>query len=138
MAGNDKFRTDIKRFISKSNNKINQFARAVVLGVDSSIVLKSPVDSGRFRNNWFIGDGSINANTTLETDPSGTGAITRANRELQSININGQIIYVTNSLPYAYRLEYEGWSQKAPMGFVRITLAELSGILKQAAFEVKQ
>jgi hypothetical protein len=34
----------------------------------------------------------------------------------------GEIIYLTNSLPYARRLEY-GWSKQAPAGMVRITVA---------------
>jgi len=137
MAFNDKFRADIKRFKNKTNNKLDQYARAVVLEIDRRIVMKSPVDSGRFRANWNVGSGYPDTNTTLDTDPSGSGAISKAQRELQSININGQIIYVTNSLPYSYKLEYQGWSMQAPQGMVRVTLAELSGILRSAAYEVK-
>lgn len=138
MAGNDKFRADIKRFINKSNNKVEQYVRAVVLGIDRSLVMKSPVDTGRFRANWNVGSNSPDTSVTEMTDISGAGAITKAQRDLLSIKINGQVIYVTNSLPYAYRLEYQGWSQQAPQGMVRITLAELSGISRQAAYEVKQ
>jgi hypothetical protein len=138
MAGNDKFRSDIKRFIAKSNSGLNNYAKAVVMGIDKSVVLKSPVDTGRFRANWNVGIGSIDSNTSEATDASGASAISRAQMELHSIKINGQTIYVTNSLPYAYRLEYEGWSSQSPQGMVRITLAELSGILNKAAYEVKQ
>jgi hypothetical protein len=138
MAGNDKFRGDIKRFIAKSNAGLDKYAKAVVMDIDKSMVLKSPVDTGRFRANWNIGIGSIDSYTTDATDPSGAGAISKALAEVNSIKINGQTIYITNSLPYAYRLEYEGWSLQAPQGMVRITLAELSGILNKAAYEVKQ
>jgi hypothetical protein len=102
------------------------------------MVLKSPVDTGRFRANWQIGFNQPDTKTTDETDLTGMAQISRAQSELNSIKINGQTIYITNSLPYAYRLEYEGWSLQAPQGMVRITLAELSGILNKAAYEVKQ
>jgi hypothetical protein len=138
MAGNDKFRGDIKRFITKSNAVLDKYAKAVVLNLDKSMVMKSPVDTGRFRANWNIGIGSVDSNTSDATDISGSGAISKAVAELNSFKVNGQIIYITNSLPYAYRLEYEGWSSQSPQGMVRITLAELSGILRQAAYEVKK
>jgi hypothetical protein len=138
MAGNDKFRNDIKRFIAKSNGGLDKYAKAVALNIDASMVLKSPVDTGRFRANWQIGFNQPDTKTTDETDLTGMAQISRAQSELNSIKINGQTIYITNSLPYAYRLEYEGWSLQAPQGMVRITLAELSGILNKAAYEVKQ
>jgi hypothetical protein len=138
MAGNDKFRSDIRRFINKSNAGLDKYAKAVVLNLDKSMVMKSPVDTGRFRANWNIGIGSVDSNTTDATDISGSVSIAKAAVELNSFKVNGQTIYITNSLPYAYRLEYEGWSSQSPQGMVRVTLAELSGILRQSAFEVKQ
>ncbi|HEX5539900.1 MAG TPA: HK97 gp10 family phage protein [Methylophilaceae bacterium] len=138
MSTNTAFRRDIDKFIRKSKDATDDFVRAVVLNIDQRVVLKSPVRSGRFRNNWNVGNGSIDTGTNEGVDPSGSAQIAKAAAELQSISINGQTIYVTNSLVYSYRLEYEGWSKQAPNGMVRITLAEINSVMKDAAFEVKR
>lgn len=127
---NDKFRRDITRHIAKSKNALSDYAKAVVIEVDKRLVQKSPVDTGRFKANWVIGNGSVN---TLTKE-----SFTQSNNKLEisSIKVNGQTIYITNSLPYAYRLEM-GWSKQAPLGMTRVTLAELNTILNGAAYEVK-
>jgi len=128
---NNKFRADIARHIAKSKNALDDYAKAVIVEIDKRLVSKSPVDTGRFRGNWIVGNGAVNT-LTKET-------FTAANNkpEINSLNINGQTIFITNSLPYAYRLEYEGWSKQSPNGMTRTTLAELNTVLKGAAFEVK-
>lgn len=133
---NDKFRQDVKNIINKGNNRQNQFVRKLCLELDRSIVLKSPVDTGRFRANWNIGFGSPNTSTTTNTDASGSSAIAKAQAELTG-NLSGKKIFVTNSLPYAFRLEYEGWSNQAPQGMVRITIAELNTTIQKVGAEVK-
>jgi hypothetical protein len=136
---NAKFRNDIARFIAKSKKAQDMFVQRVVLDIDSRFVDKSPVGDiggGRFRNNWNIGNGSIDFSTTKEVAPNITQSKSAAS--IFSIKANGQIIYLTNSLHYAYRIEYEGWSRtKAPAGVVRVTIAEMASILRGAAFDVK-
>lgn len=138
MARNDKFRRDITNYIKKSKAATDDYARAVVLNIDQRLVLKSPVDTGRFRANWNIGNGSVNMMTSEDVDPTGYGQIGQAVAVIKSMIINGQTIFISNSLPYAYRLEYEGWSKQAPQGMVRVTLAEINSVLKEAAFEVRR
>ena len=42
-------------------------------------------------------------------------------------------IYMTNSRPYAARIEYEGWSrEKSPFGMVRKNTFRFEILLKQA------
>jgi hypothetical protein len=85
----------------------------------------------------MVGNGAIDT-TTNENTTEKNAAILKNSLEINSIKINGQTIYITNSLPYAYRLEYEGWSKvKTPAGMVRVTLAELNSITNKVAFEVK-
>lgn len=79
---------------------------------------------GRFRANWQFGYGSVNATTTEVTDAQGDDTLGRISAEVAEVEA-GSVCYVTNSLPYAYRLEYEGWSKQAPAGMVRITFAEI-------------
>lgn len=39
------------------------------------------------------------------------------------------VLWISNNLPYAVRLEY-GWSKQAPSGMVRVTLLELGAIVQ--------
>jgi hypothetical protein len=132
---NNRFRTDMKRIVEKTKDKTNMFARKLVLDLDRRMVLKSPVDTGRFKANWNIGYGSIDTSTSEATDKSGTATLARHQAEVR--DASGTVIYITNSLPYAYRLEYEGWSKQAPMGMVRTTLAELNSAIRAVGMEVR-
>lgn len=137
MARNDKFRAGIKNTIAKAQATPAIFMKNVLTAISNRLIFKSPVDKGRFINNWMVGNGAIDT-TTNENTTEKNAAILKNSLEINSIKINGQTIYITNSLPYAYRLEYEGWSKvKAPAGMVRVTLAELNSITNKVAFEVK-
>lgn len=114
------------------------FTKKILVELNNRVIQKSPVDTGRFRANWAVGNGFVNNATSQAVDATGGGTIVKNALEINSIKINGQIIYITNSLPYAQRLEYEGWSKQAPAGMVRVSIAELPSIANKTAFEVKK
>ena len=130
MATNDKFRASFAKRINKSKGKFELFVQKLAVEIDKRLVFRSPVDTGRFRANWVVGNGSINGNTK-ESFTAANNSI-----EINSIKVNGQIIYITNSLPYANRLEY-GYSKQAPQGMVRITAVEANQIARQFGIQVK-
>lgn len=84
---------------------------------------------GRFRANWQIGIGSMDTTTTEATDAGGSATIARLEGEAQGVKA-GQVVTVSNSLPYAQRLEV-GWSKQAPAGMVRLTVVDLPGLMAQ-------
>lgn len=91
---------------------------------------------GRFKNNWQVGMGSINTTVEEAADASGSGSLNRAEAALGSIKL-GTVIYVSNNLPYAKRLEFLGWSKQAPNGMVRLSLQNTGQAVKKAADEVR-
>jgi len=100
--------------------------RGTLIAMGSKIIKRSPVDTGRFRNNW-----------QFSIDAPATGKDPGAGNEAQLMNaanklVAGNTFYMTNNLPYAERLEY-GWSKQAPQGMVRVTLGEYSQILEVEA-----
>ncbi len=125
------------RRIEKAKIKHDLFVKKLTIDLLTRIVLKSPVDTGRFRANWVVGNAAINRSTSEATDKSGSSTITSGTYEINSININGQTIYVTNSLPYAYRLEYDGWSQQAPAGMVRLSIIEMDAVARMIGAELR-
>lgn len=115
------FASDLDAFARKVDGNINLVFRKIVYEIAKDLIAMSPVDTGRFRGNWMIGVGNPNAATTTVNDRSGASTLARLGSQLTTIEAKIPL-FVTNSLPYAQRLEY-GWSKQAPAGMVRITTA---------------
>lgn len=129
------FGLDIARFVEKAKAAPEQVVRKVGLDLASRVVLRSPVDTGRFRANWNVAFGRVDTLTTPSTDKTGGKTLERVRVQLNGW-APGQDIYLTNSLPYAIPLEY-GWSKKqAPQGMVRITVAEFQTFVNAAVAEL--
>lgn len=71
---------------------------------------------GQFRANWRLSLGNIDEVKKETTDYSGT--VKDAVNALKAFNL-GDVIYYSNPLPYAARLEYDAWSTQAPDGIAR-------------------
>jgi hypothetical protein len=104
-------------FVNQFKKDYDEHTRKTALLVWRGVILRSPVDTGRFRSNWQIGTGAMPSGTTDNTGGP------------MSFNVGGDLmgktVYIVNNLPYARRLE-EGWSDQAPHGMVAITLAEVN------------
>lgn len=133
---NETFGLDIARFVEKAKAAPEQVVRKVGLDLASRVVLRSPVDTGRFRANWNVAFGRVDTLTTLSTDKTGGKTIERVRVQLNGWQ-PGQDIYLTNSLPYAIPLEYGHSKKQAPLGMVRITVTEFQTFVDAAASEVR-
>lgn len=120
---NAAFKTSLGEMLDKAGDKADQVVRLLCLRIATAVVMRSPVDTGRFRSNWQYGTDGINTTVTEDTDMEGTGTVGRIGGLLNSWSA-GQMIYLTNSLPYAKRLEYGHSHKQAPGGMVRVTVAE--------------
>ena len=83
---------------------------------------------GRFRANWQIGIGVANDTVTGDIDRAGGATISRLTAVAKAVKAGG-VVYITNSLPYAQRLE-RGHSKQAPRGMVRLTMLDLPDALR--------
>lgn len=153
MANNDSFRASMAKRIAKSKAKTELFYKKLAMEVMKRVIEKSPVQTGRFRANWFVGYGTADTSTSENTDVNGKQTVTANAAVITGLKVDGKTIWITNSLPYASVLEYgkfgtgdyaterstrDGYSVQAPYGMVRVTLAELSGVARQIATEVKR
>ena len=108
--------------------QMNQLLRVVVLETDQQVKTQSPVDTGRFRSSWAIGE-----NATGNYD-AGTGG------SLAPVGINyapgteriGNTYHVHNSLIYAEPLA-NGHSKQAPAGWIDIIARQMTNRAKQLA-----
>ncbi len=150
MSVNSGFRKRFAEHLKRVGDKAELVVRMTALDLLSGMVKMSPVgdpttwkgpapegySGGQFKGNWQVGIGNINSVRTSPKDKDGSGAIGRGKTIIDTFKA-GQKIYITNSMPYAKRLEYEGWSQQAPKGMVRVTIRRFDIALRQAAREAK-
>jgi len=143
------FAADCRKFAERAKGNRDLVVRKILLDIGTSLVLKSPVGDavywqsapppgyvgGRFRANWQFGESGIDYTTSEETDKTGATTIGKLLAAIPA-NASGKIYYLTNSLPYAERLE-NGWSRQAPHGMVGLTLLEFNDIVENAAGSVR-
>ena len=108
-----------------------QLVRGTLFGLTSRIIKRSPVDTGRFRNNWQASTGTPETTQKTGAIRSEEQVVAEARAAVNKLEM-GQDFYLSNNLPYAYRLEY-GWSKQAPSGMLRVSIAELQQRMNEAA-----
>lgn len=121
------FKKDVKEGGTKNIRKIGMQANLMLMSL-------SPVDQGTFRGNWNVALNAIDRNTNEEYVSSGNKGsydplrLAIGESILKKYKI-GNTINISNSLPYAMRLEF-GYSNQAPNGMVRVTKQKLARFLK--------
>lgn len=128
------FELDIQRFVDRAKGNIDLVVRKIALDLFRRVIMKSPVDTGRFKGNWQVAIGSIPAGVLEINDKTGSATISKMTAAVLGLKA-GQIIYLVNNLEYARPLEY-GHSKQAPAGVVRITVQEYPQVVSKAANEV--
>lgn len=106
--------------------KALQAVSKLALSVNRTLVLSTPVDTGRARSNWLVALNKVEKGTTQEVDKDGTEAQAKAIGVVTRYNL-GDEINIANNLPYIGRLN-NGHSKQSPAGFVQkaIQVAERS------------
>jgi hypothetical protein len=130
--------------------KADRFYQALVLDTVRRIILRSPVDTGRFRGNWRLSTATPDTTVNGDVDPTGAGLLARAQRFVLRLRLADDAI-IANSLPYAATIEYGGYpnpskgtktvggfSRQAPAGVVGVTVAEVQPLAAKLANEVSR
>ena len=126
----DTFRLDIAKFAAKAGANAELVVRKISIDLFTKTIKRTPVDTGRARANWNTSVNAPDVGVTQTTDTSGVAAIGEVKARIG--NWKQGDIYLTNSLPYIRRLEYDGWSKQAPAGMVRVTVTEFQTFVDNA------
>ena len=130
------YREDIAAAKLQIENVTNETIIDVTLRIHATLVSNppsgTPIDFGWASANWFIGTGQPPRSNTGNL-PDKTGAAVAGREAEQGATVaqfvssydytNGQVVYLTNNVPYINRLNY-GWSAQAPAGFVEDAIQE--------------
>jgi len=128
------FSDDVQGFAAKAGKSVDETMRAIALELFSSTIKDTPVDTGRARGNWQT---TIGAPATGEVDRLGEDESVKEVSATVADFSGGKVIYLSNNLPYIYRLEYDGWSDQAPGGMLRKNVARIQQIVAKAARDNK-
>ena len=118
---NGSFSLDVSAWVKQAGDKADAFCRQFCAEVSERVIERTPIDTGFARSQWQPG---INGDFSGAGDPFATVNLTAAQMRA------GDTFTLMNHCKYIRRLEY-GWSQQAPHGMVRITLAEAPDIAQK-------
>lgn len=133
---------DLNQIKAAMMKKMAKIVRAGAVNCFQEIIVGSPVDSGRFRANWQASVNEPNSSLVLDGQTTRKDEHGKAikNQFTQTSDVIGQtgdytidgVLYLTNNLPYAVRLE-NGWSQQRGSGWVAQSIHNAKYTIKKAA-----
>lgn len=141
---------DLAKSLERRSDRIEKEANKLSIRVAKTIVedltISTPVDTSKALSNWQIGlrDAPKAPDDALEafypgkrgsTKRSSAIATIRAAKRVLAGKKPGEVIYISNVLPYIRRLNY-GHSQQAPAGFVERSVLIGKNEFKKAKFKV--
>jgi hypothetical protein len=138
-----------KQFKDKFDDRADKLIRAVGIKTFSAIIRDTPVGNpdlwkstkkddkgrgkgpagyvgGRLRANWNCSLGMPDTSTDESTEQS--RAIPGVVKTCETANRHS-VLWLSNSLPYAHRIEYDGHSRQAPAGMVRRNVTRIRNLL---------
>lgn len=124
MAKSRGWSTPPSLFTGLVEEALTQRVRVIALAMLNEIVLRSPVDTGRFRGNNIVSVGSPVYTSSVNVDPTGSETIQQGVRVMTGLEPYTQV-FIQNNLIYAVPLE-DGHSQQAPAGIYAVSFNSVS------------
>ena len=109
-----------------ASQQMEKLLRVAVLETDSRLKQASPVDTGRFRVSWQVGENAAPGGEKPAGTYTGTPQIDRIGYSQEKL---GNIYSVHNNLPYAEPLA-NGSSKQAPAGWVQGVAKDIQGFVR--------
>lgn len=139
MASISSFARSMRSYAGTVDSARSRVLREVGLRIDQTVVLATPVDTGRARSNWIVQIGSPSLGVREPFVPGAKGSTGPQNVQAALADAAGKIasvgpgdtIYLVNNLPYIGPLS-RGSSPQADAGWivvaVRTAVAGLAGV----------
>jgi hypothetical protein len=109
-----------------ASQQMEKLLRVAVLETDSRLKQASPVDTGRFRVSWQVGENAAPGGEKPAGTYSGIPQIDRIGYQQEKL---GNVYSVHNNLPYAESLA-NGSSKQAPAGWVQGIAKDIQGFVR--------
>ena len=116
------------------NQQMEKLLRAAVLETDSLLKQASPVDTGRFRASWQVGENAAPGGIAPPGNYGTASPLTRIGYSQETI---GNVYSVHNNLPYAERLAANPpYSKQTAPGWVQGVAKDVQGRVRIAAAKI--
>ena len=125
------FAQEIKKWSDQAMASINQANREACLQLARSVIMDTPVKTGRARANWQAGLNQAPDDVLEQADPSGEATVAKVQKVLANLKPGDSFVLV-NNLPYSQELE-DGSSKQAPNGMLKRNAANWPSLVKSAA-----
>lgn len=114
------FRNQFDKATLKAMQSVSKEAKARLMGFCGAVVDDTPILSGTLKGSWQIVKTGAQFLENLPPDLTGQATKQRLIQKIKylPIHMDWQIMFGT-PVPYASKIEYEGWSKQAPSGMVR-------------------
>lgn len=120
-------------FQKKAIESADQQRREITAATLNGVISDTPVLDGLLRGAWITTENTPSSSPVNRVDKSGA----LAQGEMLSVLIGTKgkdcVLYFVNNMPYAHRIEFDGYSQKAPQGMVRRNIARVNSIVARIA-----
>ena len=137
------FALDVSKWVAKAKMAPERVVRSVTIKLWSAVIKGSPVDTGRFRGNWFASGANPSGEVSQSMDKTGSATISNATQVVVGI-ADWTNMTLTNNLPYANVIEFGGYpgdgpntvggfSKQAPQGCVRVNVARFQQLINEEA-----
>jgi len=122
----DEFTQKLTAFANKNvPEKFDMIMIKVVSDLVTSVVFLTPVDTGRLRGGWQVGE-QIDMASEMPPDPGGRATIDKAMASITAIRAQGSLIgktiYLYNNVYYAEYIEF-GTEKMAPFAMLRESIS---------------
>tara|TARA_R110000822_G_scaffold130883_1_gene267639 strand:+ start:89 stop:478 length:390 start_codon:yes stop_codon:yes gene_type:complete len=124
MAKSRSWSTPPSLFSNVIEEELTKRVRVIAMAMLNEIVLRSPVDTGRFRGNNIVSLGAPVYTSTVNVDPTGAETINQGLSAMTGLEPFTQV-FIQNNLPYAVPLE-DGHSKQAPAGIYAVSFHGVS------------
>jgi hypothetical protein len=128
---------------------IDKVRRIYAFEILRRVIMRSPVDTGRFRSNWLTTLNNETNETRDTTDKSGNVALKEGQAAINDAKGDESII-IQNNMSYGPKIEYGGFTKKpetaktiggysrqAPQGVVGVTMSQAGRLFQAAVNAVK-
>jgi hypothetical protein len=109
-----------------ASQQMEKLLRVAVFETDARLKAASPVDTGRFRVSWQVGENAAPGGEKPAGTYTGTPQIDRIGYQQEKL---GNVYSVHNNLPYAEPLA-NGSSKQAPAGWVQGIAKDIQGFVQ--------
>lgn len=125
------FTADLNKYATKTKSTMGDAKQAIVFNVFGQVIKRTPVDTGRAKNNWMVTENTPGRGVNSLEGKTPLGSVgPHSLQELNQITEKFTLDILANNLPYIEKLEF-GSSDQAPAGMVRVTLTEFDAIARK-------